>query len=105
MDKVATTRLQMLGERLREACAARNWPALARGDAELAQLLRSLDPARLMPGERAALVQLQRLHAQVRQECQRELERVGQLLTQMQMQRPAWQAYAESQDWSLESQP
>jgi hypothetical protein len=105
MDKpaVITARLQMLGERLREACAGRNWQALARSDAELAQLLQGLDGSRLSPGERAALQQLQRQHALVRAECERELARVGQILSQMQAQRSGWQAYAESHSWTQEA--
>ena len=99
-----TARLQMLGERLRDACAQRNWPALARGDAELAQLLGGLDVATLTPGERAALQQLHRLHQQISGECQRELERVGQTLAQMRQQRQGWSAYAESADWGTEAQ-
>ncbi|MCH7345276.1 IS110 family transposase [Pelomonas sp. CA6] len=105
MDKSTplTPRLQMLGERLREAAAARNWQALARSDAELAQLLSGLNPVRLSPGERGALRQLERLHLQLRQDCARESERIAGVLAQMQMQRPAWNAYAESQSWSAEA--
>ncbi|WP_067067708.1 hypothetical protein [Roseateles chitosanitabidus] len=99
-----TARLQMLGERLRDACASRNWTSVARTDVELAQLLGTLDASRLSPGERGALQQLRRLHAQVRGECERELDRVRQTLDQMQQQRQGWSAYAESQDWGLEAQ-
>jgi 50S ribosomal subunit-associated GTPase HflX len=99
-----TTRLQMLGERLRDACAARNWTALARTDAELAQLLGGLDAGALSPGERGALRQLRRLHQQVSAECQRELERIGQTLQQMRQQRQGWSAYAEAADWGVEAQ-
>ncbi len=97
-----TVRLQTLGERLRDACAQRNWTALARGDAELAQLLGGLDAGALTPGERTALQQLRRLHQQVGAECQRELERLGQTLEQMRQQRQGWSAYAESADWGPE---
>ncbi|WP_377153211.1 hypothetical protein ACFJIX_17610 [Roseateles sp. UC29_93] len=41
-----TARLQMLGERLRDACAQRNWTALARGDAELASCWAASTPRR-----------------------------------------------------------
>lgn len=99
-----TARLQMLGERLRDACAARNWSSVARTDAELAQLLGALDAAGMSPGERGALQQLRRLHAQVRGECERELERVRQTLDQMQQQRQGWSAYAESTGWGVEAQ-
>jgi hypothetical protein len=99
-----TARLQMLGERLREACGARNWTAVARTDAELATLLGGLDTTQLSPGERGALQQLRRLHAQVRGDCERELERVRQTLDQMQQQRQGWSAYAESQGWGMEAQ-
>ncbi|KAI1690500.1 hypothetical protein Ddc_24903 [Ditylenchus destructor] len=71
-----TARLQMLGERLRETCGARNWTAVARTDAELAPRCGGgLDTSQLSPGERGALQQLRRLHAQVRGDCERELER------------------------------
>ncbi len=96
-----TTRLQRLGERLRDACAARNWTALARTDAELAALLTGLDVAALSPGERGALQQLRRLHQQISADCQRELDRVGQTLAQMRAQRQGWSAYAESADWGV----
>jgi hypothetical protein len=99
-----TTRLQQLGERLRDACAQRNWIALARSDAELAQVLGGLDVATLTPIERTALQQLRRLHQQISGECQRELERVGQTLEQMRQQRQGWSAYAESADWGTEAQ-
>lgn len=99
-----TARLQMLGERLRDACAARNWTALARTDAELAQLLGGLDAAALSPGERGALQQLRRLHQQISAECQRELERVGQTLARMREQRQGWSAYAQAADWGVEAQ-
>lgn len=99
-----TARLQRLGERLRDACAQRNWTALARTDAELAQLLGGLAVAALTPGERAALQQLRGLHEQISGECRRELERVGQTLEQMRQQRQGWSAYAESADWGAEAQ-
>ncbi|RZI57340.1 MAG: hypothetical protein EOP37_20840 [Rubrivivax sp.] len=99
-----TARLQQLGERLRDACAQRNWIALARSDAELAQVLGGLDVAALTPIERTALRQLRRLHQQISGECQRELERVGQTLEQMRQQRQGWSAYAESADWGTEAQ-
>ncbi|OWQ93141.1 hypothetical protein CDN99_01170 [Roseateles aquatilis] len=99
-----TARLQMLGERLRDACATRNWTALTRADAELAQLLGALDGAALSPGERGALQRLRALHEQVRGECQRELDRVGEALAQMRQQRQGWSAYAQSHDWGMETQ-
>ncbi|UXH76896.1 flagellar protein FliT [Roseateles amylovorans] len=98
-------RLQALSDRLRHAGAAHDWSALAQTDAELAQWLGTLDPVTLSEADRAALQPLRRLHAQVRTECERELDRLRQTLAQMQQQRHGWLAYAESHAWGPESPP
>ncbi|MBB3194126.1 flagellar protein FliT [Roseateles terrae] len=98
-----TGRLVSLAERLREAAAAGHWAALASIDAELAQFLGRLDGQRLDLTERRALKHLQAVHQQVRSDCAHELEHVRQTLAQMQQQRGGWSAYAESQDWGMET--
>ncbi|MBV8503220.1 MAG: hypothetical protein JO006_16070 [Paucibacter sp.] len=91
-----------LGSRLREAARARNWSALMRLDAEVAALLRGFKREQCRPTDLAAWMQLRTAHENALQDCQREMQRLGETLEQMLQHREGWQAYAASQDWPVE---
>lgn len=92
--------LQRLAERLRAACAAGDWPAVADADRALGagwRRLSALGPWR--PAERAALDALQHAHRDTTALCGRELDRVRQRLNELADHKDGWMAYALGGDW------
>jgi len=98
MDK--QSRLLALGQGLERASRSRDWPALARADAELASALRQWPSlAGWSAAERVALQTLQHSHADARAQCEAELKTLGDTLKEMREGRDRWQAYAQSTHW------
>ena len=100
MDKAREMQLQHFSQSLQQAVRARDWQQLARVDAELAQALRRWPAlAGWSAAERAALQALKTSHGEARAQCEAELDKLEQALTQMREGRGRWQAYAESANW------
>lgn len=90
---------------MQQASGARDWLALTRLDGELATALQQWPALSAWSApERAALQQLQQVHAQVRLQCAAELQNLSQTLEQMREGRGRWQAYAESANWQEEEE-
>lgn len=91
---------------LRAGAAAGRWREVLQLDAELAQALRVRWPAGVVGGvdaaERAQLQQLARLHDELREDCARALQELGEQLSGLRAQHAARSAYAQSLDWSPE---
>lgn len=103
MDK--QSRLLALSQGLEHASRSRDWPALARADAELASALRQWPSlAGWSAAEREALQALQRSHAQARAHCEAELKALGDTLKDMREGRDRWQAYAQSTHWQAQGE-
>ncbi|MFO7275528.1 MAG: hypothetical protein DIU56_000725 [Pseudomonadota bacterium] len=88
-----------LARRLERAASARDWRAVDRADRELATLMSSLS-VRGSPSaaERAALERARRAHEQAREECARELARIGRALAEARDRRDGCLAYAMSSE-------
>jgi len=95
----ATRHVDSLAARVREAVRTRDWTALARVDAEIAERLRGHDAQRADAGELAAWSELRQAHQAAMRECRYEAQRLSEAMEQMGAHRQVWLAYAESQAW------
>lgn len=92
-------KLEQLARRLAEGAAAGDWQAVAELDQEIAEFLRGLRQRRQWSSfERIAFEQLRVAHAQARECCERESQRVGEQLAQLRAHKDAWIAYGMNQE-------
>lgn len=88
--------------RLRAAVGSQSWSALSRIDAEIAQMLNGNPGIAVSIADRALVEQLRQAHQQAVDACEREVQRLDQVLKTMRENRDGWQAYVESQAWNLQ---
>lgn len=94
-DKTRTLlrELQTAGSTLRQASAAKDWVAMARGDLAIRQLL--ADPLSKHPALRPAVAQLADIHRQSLAAAQIECERLGAQMQKLAGNREALLGYSE----------
>lgn len=93
MDKRA--QLADVTRRLRRAAQAADWSAVGAIDREIAHLLRWMRNTG-SAAERVALEELRRAHFEVHSCCEREANRLNEVLQRMRTHRDGWMAYAMS---------
>jgi hypothetical protein len=93
MDKRA--QFSDVARRLRRAAQAADWSAVGAIDREIAHLLRWMQHTE-SAAERLALEELRRAHSEVRSCCEREANRLNDVLQKMRTHRDGWMAYAMS---------
>ena len=93
MDRQKT--LLQMAQKMSAAIASADWPALAAVNTLMASVLPQLAAqGRWSAPERAALAALRQLHEEAVQRCDQATNELGQRLTEMQLNKEGWIAYA-----------
>lgn len=99
MDRQKT--LLQMAQKMSAATAAEDWKALAAMNTLMASALPQLAAqGRWSAPERAALAALRQRHEEAVQRCQRATGELGQRLTDMQLNKEGWIAYALDNDYA-----